>query len=122
MKAKTILIGGAVVGILAWLFGRRRRSGSGDPISFDFGSSVPPPPPVPAGATQQTTVVGSFAYWSRLDDEARERYTRANRDRMAAQSPAAKAEAQRRYDEAWSDHQRYSTKANEAWNRERGVR
>lgn len=106
MKLRTILIGGAAVGLLAWLFGRKR-------------SSAPAQPAPPAAAQQAPRE--TFAYWSALDAAATREFTQANRDRMVAQTAESKAEAVRRYDAAFARHQEYARRANEAWNREHGV-
>lgn len=94
------------MGLFAWLFGRKR--------------TVAPPPPVPP-APDIRPATGSFAYWSALDDAEVRAFTLANRERMVAQTPEGKAAAVARYDAAFARHQEYARKANEAWNRERGV-
>jgi len=90
------------VGILAWLFGRKKR---------------PEPTPLPrptSPAAAQGPAAGTAAYWHALDADAVNRYTSANIRRLEASrrgDVVAAADAQREYDVWFAKHREY--RANE---------
>lgn len=106
MRARHVVIGGIAVGLIAWLF-RRRRS-----------STVPSSVPATASSLQ------SYAALNRLDLEAVSEFTAANREAMearAAGDTARAAAALDRYRAAYARHQELHARALAAWNRENGV-
>ena len=108
MRARTLILGGVAVGILAWIFGRSR-------ISTSSGGARPA-----AAAVVPTT----YAELNRLDLEAVREFTSANAEAMAARAAGDTARADAamtRYRAAYARHRSLAARALEAWNRENGV-
>lgn len=115
MRARTVIVGGIAVGLLAWLFGRRKTPPAAPPAS-----RTPPRVPTSIPAPAMT-----YAELRRMDDAAVAAFSQANAEGIVARNSgdaAGTAAAAARYKVAWERHLELDRLAREAWNRENGVR
>lgn len=113
------------MGLLAWLFGRKKTTTPPVTPTGPAPSPAPRPPllavPVPAPSAPAART-GSAAYWRALDVQAVERFTQANIDRIEAtarKDTVAAARHQLDYDYWFDLHRQYRRNELEAEAKER---